>query len=440
MIAQLSPKNILGAATLAAILLGGGTAAHLVVDSILQAIIVFASLFVLLRQERNPARSPAVWFGIAAVLLCLFQLLPLPLELSGLGRAELLERASFGLQERGWATISLAPGRTFDSLLWIAALTIYAAALASMETADLRNLIPFLLLGVLLNVLFALMMFAVVSSNELELFGYNATAAAFANRNHFGTLVFSTLIIAISFLLRRGHFVMAIVYCAIALTALFATASAAAALVGAAVVLLGGAMIFVRSGTARIGLASAAAVFCLLYFGLAKQYTGDGLALDTLRREAFATTFEAATANLPFGTGFGSFLNVYKVYETVIHSSQINHAHNEYLELFLEGGIAALILMIALMAYLALIFFRARKETFPPLIGLLAIMLHSFVDYPLRTFAISVVATLLLLLAERDDPWMKPNRTPGGQQKPRRIRSHHPRSARQRVSHVNGKH
>ncbi len=212
------------------------------------------------------------------------------------------------------------------------------------------------------------------------------------------------MVLAVYYLLRRGMLLLAFIYCLVALTALFATASQAAALVGTAVVVLGVMLIFARQKSVRIGLVLGIVVCCLGYLGLAKRYASEALEIDTIRAEAFGTTMRAALDNLPFGTGFGSFINVYKVYETVIHAVQINHAHNDYLEVALEGGLLGILILAAFLIYIARLFMGARRETLPPLIGLLAILLHSLLDYPLRTFAISVLATFMLLLAERREP------------------------------------
>lgn len=113
---------------------------------------------------------------------------------------------------------------------------------------------------------------------------------------------------------------------------------------------------------------------------------------------------------LPVGTGFGTFPRIYQMYEydTEITDLAVNHAHNDYLELALEGGIPA-ILALALFgiwlmrqcwtiwtcpprngsAMSSLIL--ARGAT----IAVLLLLTHSLVDYPLRTTALMSVFGLL---------------------------------------------
>ncbi|MCP1198395.1 O-antigen ligase [Notoacmeibacter sp. MSK16QG-6] len=392
-------KNVLGVATLCALLFGGGTAAHLVVDSLLQLIIVASSLFVLTDTRRTRSLSVAIGLGVAATVLCLIQLLPLPIDLARLGRTDIFENARFGLEQISWHSISLAPGRTLDSLFWIASLTIYAMAVTSFEPAERNSLVSYVLVGTLLNVVFALMSYAAISTGKIEFVGYEASAGIFANRNHFGTLVFATMVLMIFYLLRRSMLVGAIAYCILALVTLFATSSQAAAFAGTGVAALGVAMIFSGHRSMRIGLGMLIGLTCLAYFGLAWQVETDETGLDMVRIEAFATTWRAALDNLPFGTGFGSFLRAYKSYELTIFHVQINHAHNDYLELLLEGGGAAAVLLAAFFAYVVRLLMRSRTESLPAIIGLIAILAHSLVDYPLRTYAISILATFLLVLS-----------------------------------------
>ncbi|WP_114390289.1 O-antigen ligase family protein [Notoacmeibacter marinus] len=392
-------KNALGVASLCAFLFGGGTDAYLVVDSVLQFIMVAASIFVLSGSQGEPQKSVAVWFGISAIAICMVQLVPLPIEIARFGREELFENARFGLDGLSWHAVSLAPGRTVDSLLWVMSLTIYAAAVSSLEPRQRETLISYFLVGTLLNVVFALMSYAAVRSGKIEFVGYYAAAGIFANANHFGTLVFATMVLMIFYLLRRGMLLAAIAYCVLALITLFATSSRAAALVGIIVAVLGAAVIFAGRRSLRIGLGAAIGLACLAYFGLAQQMQVNELSLDAIRSEAFATTWRAAWDNLPFGTGFGTFLNAYKSYETEIFRVQINHAHNDYVELVLEGGIFIILLIIAFFIYFGYLITRSHVESAPALIGLLAILIHSLVDYPLRTYAISVLATFLFVMA-----------------------------------------
>jgi O-antigen ligase len=106
------------------------------------------------------------------------------------------------------------------------------------------------------------------------------------------------------------------------------------------------------------------------------------------------------------GTGAGSFDGVYRSVETLDTLSQryLNHAHNDYLELMLEMGVPGALLLIAFMGVLV---WRVIRRPTTGVEGWLAyaglscsglLLLHSMVDYPLRTPLLSVVFGLCCAL------------------------------------------
>ena len=126
------------------------------------------------------------------------------------------------------------------------------------------------------------------------------------------------------------------------------------------------------------------------------------------RQEVFSTTLEATRDFLPFGSGLGSFQRVYHLYEDPrgVTTTYVIHAHNDYLELALEIGVAGILLMIIFLVCWAASVGRVwRIAADVPFrqaaaIGSAAILVHSLVDFPLRTSAISALfATFLALIA-----------------------------------------
>jgi O-antigen ligase len=87
------------------------------------------------------------------------------------------------------------------------------------------------------------------------------------------------------------------------------------------------------------------------------------------------------------------------------------HAHNDYAELALETGLPGILLIIAILAWWgraawhAWIYSDRGPYARAASIGSAAILVHSVVDFPLRTAAIAAVfAMCLALLAERRTP------------------------------------
>jgi O-antigen ligase len=109
---------------------------------------------------------------------------------------------------------------------------------------------------------------------------------------------------------------------------------------------------------------------------------------------------------MPFGAGMGTFVPVYGMFEKpqdLFAHAYINHAHDDILELWLEAGIFGIALMAA---FAALFVARAAKIWRYGRIGtnefdrtlaraativVALIIAHSFLDYPLRTAAMTAI-------------------------------------------------
>jgi O-antigen ligase len=126
---------------------------------------------------------------------------------------------------------------------------------------------------------------------------------------------------------------------------------------------------------------------------------------EDLRWPVAAITLRAAKTNLPLGTGIGTFVPVYQsaVPRELVFDRYVNHAHDDWLELWLEAGIPALALALGALMWLGSVGFRAWRQEMGSLDGNFAragsiaiglLLLHSVVDYPLRSIAIMVVFAL----------------------------------------------
>jgi O-antigen ligase len=116
-------------------------------------------------------------------------------------------------------------------------------------------------------------------------------------------------------------------------------------------------------------------------------------------------TSEAAIANMPFGSGFGTFVPVYDKFapRTQLAETYVNHAHNDWLELWLAGGLPAMLLVVGFLAWFGVATFRvwSRSQPEAPVLDLalaeaasiviVLLLLHSVVEFPLRTPTLSVL-------------------------------------------------
>ena len=116
-------------------------------------------------------------------------------------------------------------------------------------------------------------------------------------------------------------------------------------------------------------------------------------------------SWDIATKNWLTGTGLGSFFSIWPIYEDTANLGEtyITHVHNDYIELFLETGIS-FFLLVAI--FIALIVRKGLTNEFTQAaaISIFSIMIHSFVDFPLRTMAISMafILSAAIILTNRE--------------------------------------
>jgi O-antigen ligase len=176
-----------------------------------------------------------------------------------------------------------------------------------------------------------------------------------------------------------------------------------------AAALLGALAVVLRSGALRshwrLAAALALPTICgggaVLLFAMGPIIARFGRAEGPdLRFEGFPVVLRAARQVLPIGSGVGSFDPVYRAAEPLgqIGPTYFNHAHNDYLELWLETGVAGAMLLVAFAVWFGLraVQIWTGKQRFSPLAAAASIVIalllaHSAADYPLRTEALAVL-------------------------------------------------
>jgi len=124
------------------------------------------------------------------------------------------------------------------------------------------------------------------------------------------------------------------------------------------------------------------------------------------RSDILATTSRAIGDFMPFGSGLGSFQSVYPLYERPdqVTVTFVVHAHNDYAELILELGLAGVILILLFLAWWGIAVWRVWRtaEASPfaraAAIASAAVLVHSLVDFPMRTEAIAALFGMCLAL------------------------------------------
>lgn len=378
---------------MASALLGGGAAPGLWSDTVLQIFILLCATPVLAAREGEPIDSRVLWFCGAILVVLLIQLLPLPSGVVQPFRSDLLlsGRQEFG--GTGIDFISLGLGRTLEATLYVVALIVFLLALLRLPGEQIHALLPFLLVGVACNGIAALIQYSASSQVTIDgLLPFTIRAGFFANRNHFTSLLYMTL----PFLLYLSTFAGARLWSFIAifflLLVLLAAGSRAGVLLGLAALVLSVAFFVSRSRFGVWGVIIVVAVLGFYAMGTMTLFESQYLA-DTDRAEFARTTVDGIKDNWLLGVGYGNFPAAYQVYEdpAMVFNRYVNHAHNDFLEVIFEGGALAVILILVYVGLVLSQLVQVRHSHFhkAAFLGILFVLIHSVVDYPLRTMAVA---------------------------------------------------
>ncbi len=149
---------------------------------------------------------------------------------------------------------------------------------------------------------------------------------------------------------------------------------------------------------AALGAVAVVATVAVALFGLSpilERFRPQPVA--ELRFEAWPYVAEAARAHLPLGAGLGAFDRVFEAVQplNLVGPTYFNHAHNDYLELWLETGWVGVGLMAVFLVWFTLAAARAWRTgsgmARAASVAILALLAAATVDYALRTETILVL-------------------------------------------------
>lgn len=417
------------------------------------AIIVIGVIFAFRRSAAIQDVRPFIYFGLCCGAIIAAQLVPLPFDWWAAlpGHALFANGVRLADSTSAWRPVTLTPDLTVASLLSLLPPIATVLAMASLTS---RGRVPALVaLGVIIfaSALMGLLQLATGSESLFRLYEINSSDAAiglFANRNHHAMLM-AIGIPVVAVLTRQlvewridRRFAIALgVLCALLLVASVLVAGSRGGVLLTVLALplawvLGRASIgqSVRSvqRVSHIRLGWYAAITVAIVLGVVVALTRTAsitriLDSDPLADQRF-TGLSVLTKMIrdffPLGSGFGSFASVYRAYEPLdgLSLTYLNQAHNDLLQLVIEGGIPAFaMLLVCLCWWLTRIRYlwfgsgldnmRRRSERLGTvIIGML--LLGSILDYPLRTPLLAVIFALAATLAgtssakrkrERDD-------------------------------------
>lgn len=441
------PLAALLSLVVAAFLLGGGSRGDVTSLVILRPLAIVClgyGLYGLSRDQWAAQRGPLTMVLLVALLIAV-HLLPLPpfLWSSLSGRGIVLRGDAVAGLEGVWRPISLVPYRGWNSL-WSMAVPAAALVLAARAGAKdhwllVRLILALALVSALLGLLQA------VSGYNPVLYPYRVTnggapVGLFANKNHQAALLCATLPLLALVAARadgaaRTTVRFACAGVAVLVVLLLLATGSRGGLVFLFVSAFGTGLIYWKAGLLALSgqskrrwiiplvgaaalIAIVAVAFLFARAGAIERMTG-AEAAEELRPAVWRVTAEALPAYLPFGSGIGSFVEVFAMNEPaeMLSLSYWNHAHNDVLEWTLEGGIPAAILIVAAIV----MWLRATRATWRRLplraphhllaaTGSLVVFIlgvWSLVDYPLR---VPSLAVLFVIAAA----WLNGTQTLGG--------------------------
>jgi O-antigen ligase len=451
----------------ASLLLGGGTRSGLLSDVLLQLfclpVLLIAAAQVLFPrpdpaipgatlpgpaasahtpQSARPPELRRLAFLLGFITLCcllpLLQVLPLPQGWWTMLPGREPVRAAFGhlaAPVPDWLPLSISPHTTWQSLLALLPPLAVFFCVIQLSGAQRRRVSVALLAMALINVFLGLVQLMQGPGSILRFFEITNDLEAvgfFANRNHFSALLYCAIILAAAWALELTRSfealpperrfepgsilpLMAIFTLAVALMAAQSMTRSRAGLILTIIAVIGAFALALperrrgkRSGmSARIlvgtiALSTFMAVQLSLY-RILERFASDPMADP--RVVIARNTIAAAKSYMPFGSGIGTFVPVYAMFEKpadVLSGVYVNRAHNDFLEVWLETGVIGPALFAVFLMWLLV---RAVKVWRPARSGraidhalaragvlVIALLIaHSVSDYPLRTGGLMAV-------------------------------------------------
>lgn len=426
----------LGALLILTFLTGGGSRSDIASLVVLRPAAAILLGFGLWSLTRSTVRRYRFAYGMAAAIvgLVLIQLIPLPpavwRALPGRGLVTQIDAAA-GLGAV-WRPISLVPSATWNALFALIP-SLAALVLASQLDGRGRWRIAVLLIGIgLSSAILAILQLSGPPQGPFYLYRVtNHAVGLFANRNHqaiFLASLFPLLAVfasaarpsAIDARLRTA---VALAIGAVLLPLLLVTGSRN----GMGMMAIGFASIpflYTMPGSragqdgGRRHVLRAVVALVILALVVLTVLLGRAVAIDRLvespatedvRFQAWGPMLSTAMTYFPLGGGFGAFADLFKIDEPtgLLTSAMFFHAHNDWLELLITGGVPPLLLLgVAAIAFFRIAArwwrSRARHDEDVLLAGAglwmaLIFAAASISDYPLRVPSLACFFCVIVL-------------------------------------------
>lgn len=422
-----------------AMLFGGGSRSDVMSVIWLRPIAILMLAYALFGIKAADLR--AHWFLVsvaaATALLTILHLVPLP---PGLWRAlpgrDLIVDIDtvIGIGEV-WRPLSMVPTTTWNALYSLSVPLAVLFLLLPMSEEQLFNILKVIALVLLLSALVGLFQ---ATGGSLSFYDIaNPNAGLFANRNHQAVLLaclypIAAVLASVPGLRNRQRklrWIVAIILGLALAPLLMVTGSRAG--IGVALIAIVSVPFIVPiawrgDGTRRFPLRSllmgALGLGLVVLLGWVAIQSDRNLAMlrfteldatEDLRYPVWAVTWDLAIKYLPFGSGIGSFVEVFQIHEpdSLLMPRYWNHAHNDWLEVVLVAGLPGAALLVAAVAGYLLACLRAftggKSGSLANMLARLGCViltilgLASVFDYPVRAPAVACVFVFAAVVAAR---------------------------------------
>ena len=403
------------------------------------AIMVCAAAILTIRREHLTRHLFIMWWSGAVVGLVVLHLVPLPPGLWQVlpGRTIIVDIDKIAGIAGEWRPLTMTPRMTRNAL-W--SLAVPLAVLLLAVQLDSRALGKVLLVaGALALASGVIAVLQIASDPRGALYFYRITnngsaVGLFANRNHQALLLASAVpILALNLTsyaspwlsrLPRWPMLVAVVSFLVPLVLVTGSRSGvilSAIAAGASAVMLCGRAAKGQRAPRKAWLMPVGSAVLVVLAGAITLAMGRGVGLDRLmgddvtgdlRLRLLPTMAQMVREFFPWGSGIGSFAPVYKIYEpdSMLFAQYVNHAHNDWIELAITGGVPAVALVAALVLWLgkrAYAILAGRSGSASVLAGACLIIvllcgMGSLSDYPLRVPSLAALFMLCLVCLSRD--------------------------------------
>ena len=386
-------------------------------------------------REAWKGRTFPLYIALALAGLMVLQLIPLPPHIwtALSGRQIFADIADLAGIEQPWRPLTLSPSRTLNSLfslaIPIAAMMLYL----NLDERRRNQAIPVIITLAGISALWAA--FQLTGSARGSFYLYNITnngaaVGLFANRNHQAVLLAATIAMLgwygashpLKARLSALKFYSSIAAIFVMVPLIFITGSRAGlilmapALVTAAILMYFGRYMIeaqpsVKSNHTRIKRLTSRQI--ILLSGVVLVVIMGGLSVYFARSLAFDRLFDQGDVEelrsqlvpiltrmigdyFPWGSGFGSFEHVYRIYEPqeLLNPTYLNQAHNDWLQFPIEGGLPAILIAVVATIWASIQIFKLAKNwsysrytkysAIMAAMVMLILLVGSIGDYPLR--------------------------------------------------------